>query len=83
MNEAQATTIKPNRLINNRPYYDIVQVAALIGRTTRTVQRIAKRNGIEYIRLGRAPYFAPKDVDEFIEKLKVKAKKFLNKEATR
>lgn len=78
-----ATIIKPNKLINNKPYYNIGQVAALIGRTTRTVQRIAKMNGIEYIRLGRAPYFAPKDVDEFIEKLKVKAKKFLNKEATR
>lgn len=75
MNEALAT-IKPNWLINNRPYYDIVQVAALIERSTRTVQRIAKRNGIEYIRLGRAAYFSPEAVDEFIEKLKVKAKKF-------
>lgn len=75
MNEAQAT-IKPNRLINNRPYYDIVQVAALIERSTRTVQRIAKRNGIEYIRFGKAAYFSPEAVDEFIEKLKVKAKKF-------
>lgn len=78
-----ATTIKPNKLINNRPYYDIVQVAALIERTPRTVQRIAKRNGIEYIRLGKSPYFAPEAVDKFIEKLTVKAKKFLNKELTK
>ena len=82
MNEAQAT-IKPNRLINNRPYYDIVQVAALIERSTRTVQRIAKSNGIEYIRFGKSAYFAPEAVDEFIEKLKVKAKKFLNKGLTK
>ena len=78
-----ATIIKPNTLINNRPYYDIIQVAALIERSTRTVQRIAKRNGIEYIRIGRAAYFEPKAVDEFIEKLKVKAKKFLNKGLTK
>lgn len=82
MNEAHVI-IKPNTLINNRPYYDIVQVADLIGRSIRTVQRIAKRNGIEYIRMGRAAYFAPEAVDEFIEKLKVKAKKFLNKGLTK
>lgn len=81
MNETQ--TIKPNRLINNRPYYDIGQVAALIDRSTRTVQRIAKRNGIEYIRIGKVAYFAPEAVDGFIEKLKVKAKKFFNKGLTK
>lgn len=78
-----ATTIKPNRLINNRLYYDIGQVAALIDRSTRTVQRIMNRNGIEYIRIGRAAYVAPEAVDDLIEKLKVKAKKFLNKGLTK
>lgn len=81
MNEAQ--TIKPNRLINNRRYYDIVQVAALFECSTRTVQRIVKCNRIECVQFGREKYFAPEAVDKFIANHTVKAKKFLNKGLTK
>ena len=75
--------IKPNKLINNMPYYDIEQLAFILNKSKRTVQRIAARKGIEYLRLGRAPYFSPDAVDKFIAKLTVKAKIFINKEVTR
>lgn len=78
MSECQ--TIKPKLLLNNKPYFDIQQLAALIQRTPRTVQRIVARNGIEYLRHGRQPYFSPDAVEKYMEKLTVKAKIFINKE---
>lgn len=70
-------TIKPRHLFNNKPYFDSHQLAALIERSPRTVQRIVARNGIEFLRFGRQLYFSQEAVEKFIEKLTIKAKIFI------
>ncbi len=75
--------IKPNVLINNRPYYDIGTAAQVLNTSVRSVQRIMARNGIQYMRHNRRPFISPESIDEYIERKTVRAKIFLNKEATR
>ena len=71
--------IKPNVLINNRPYYDIGTAAQVLNTSVRSVQRIMARKSIQYLRYNRRPFISPESIDEYIDRMTVKAKKFLNK----
>lgn len=70
--------VKPRILINNELYYTMEDVVKLVSASARTISRIIKRNGIQYLYLNRHYYFKPSWVDELIDKLTVCPKKRFN-----
>lgn len=77
MEQTTVTKIKPNRLINNRLYYDMDAAIALTGRSKRTLQRDMSRRTIQYVDYGRGKYFLPEWIDAYVERHVVHTKKFL------
>ena len=69
------TIVKPTHLINNRAYFDIEEAAAVLKRSVHTIRREIDRKRIRFLNYGRAKFFLPEWLDEYIEKLTVSPRK--------
>lgn len=73
------TAIKPTIPINGKLYFDLEGAAAALRRSEHTIRREISRQRIRFLDYGRAKYFLPEWLDEYLEKLTMVPKKILKK----
>lgn len=69
------TVIKPSVLINGKLYFDLAGAAKSLHRSVHTIRRDIGRKRIKVLDYGRAKYFLPEWLDEYILRLTEEAKK--------
>lgn len=73
------TVIRPTFQINGKLYFNLEGAAKALNRSVHTIRREIDRKRIRFVNYGRAKYFAPEWLDEYVEKLTVVPKKVLSK----
>ena len=71
--------IRPNVPINEKLYFDFQGALRALKRSEHTLRREIGRKRIRFLDYGRAKYFLPEWLDEYLEKLTVEPKKFIKK----
>ncbi len=71
--------IRPNVPINGKLYFDLAGAASALLRSEHTIRREISRGRITFLNYGRAKYFLPEWLDEYLEKLTVSSKKVIKK----
>jgi hypothetical protein len=73
------TAVKPDFPINGKLYFNLEGAALALKRSEHTIRREISRQRIRFLDYGRAKYFLPEWLDEYIEKLTVAPKKIIKK----
>lgn len=73
------TAIGPTFPINGKLYFDLQGAALALKRSEHTLRREIGRQRIRFLNYGRAKYFLPEWLDEYLEKLTVAPKKVIKK----